>query len=42
MNLKTNPALIIEEEKEQDSPEFVKIDIRTAPAEVVGQKALGI
>ena len=31
---------LIEEEK--DNPEFVKIDVRTAPAEVVGNKGLGI
>ena len=37
----TNAALI-QEEEEKYSPEFVKIDIRTAPKEDVGNKALEI
>jgi hypothetical protein len=39
----TNAALIQEEEEAKErSPEFVKIDIRTAPKEVIGTKALDI
>ena len=39
----TNAALIQEEEEAKEgSPEFVKIDIRTAPKEVIGTKALDL
>ena len=38
----TNAALIQEEEVKGGSPEFVKIDIRSAPKEVIGTKALDL